>query len=171
MRTFLSRCFFFVLLFSSVIALAGPVKVFELRHLPAQDTLVTGWKWQHGDRKEWALPNSNDSDWKSFNPSIDINQVGDKKGIYWLRLHLKVDSTLGTHDFSFTLEQSVASEIYVDGKLLTSYGQLLNGVQAYDPLQAPVHVVLVPGDHTVAVRIAFQQGIPATRPEAALRLG
>jgi two-component system NtrC family sensor kinase len=131
--------------------------VFNLNKLSGADTLLSGWKIKTGDNPQYSSQGYDDGKWTRFDPSTDINAFSRKDDICWLRLHLRIDSALRTTDFGFMVNQNVASEIYVDGKLFKNYGSLAGDTKAYNPVNRPDHVQLMPGLHLVAVRFRIQK--------------
>ncbi len=90
-----------------------------------------------------AKPEFDDSKWKSINPTLDIHdslpQIP-RSGIVWFRLHLLVDSAVN-NQMVLMIQQSGASEIYLNGKLTHSFGLLSTNpheVKAYNPFDKPV---------------------------------
>jgi two-component system NtrC family sensor kinase len=150
-----------VLLLLSVTAMAQPAtdESFKLNKLPQQDTIPTGWKIIAGNNPLWALPSFNDKEWASFNPNSNAALLNNNSNSnnFWLRLHLTIDSSLKTTDFAFMIEQNVASEIYLDGRLIKTYGTIGAQVNPYNPHGYPLPVKLSAGDHLIAVNIAIRK--------------
>lgn len=86
--------------------------------------LEENWLFHIGDDSTWANPDYNDSDWITVDSRLkrqDYKEL-DYNGLAWLRLHLQLDSSLMHQPMAIMVRQQGASEIYVNGKLLTSYG-------------------------------------------------
>ncbi len=127
--------------------------------------LEKGWKWHSGDSETYARPDFDDSQWQAIDPSQAIGQLKQitKAQIGWLRLTVKPDSTLVGKILYFYVMQSGASEIYIDGQLLTKLG-----VVSKDPLKEQVHssVLGTPTffsfktnrQQVIAVRYSFSKG-------------
>lgn len=84
---------FFVLLigFRSLAqeSLPPAIHAFHISKLPPEGVLLDkDWKFQTGDKPDYAKPDFDDSKWPSINPVIDIHELSQKKGIVWFRLHL-----------------------------------------------------------------------------------
>jgi len=133
--------------------------VFKLKQLPATDTLLSGWNFHPGDNPQWAQPGLDDSKWTAFDPSKDINTLNAANSIFWLRLHLMIDSSIKDTTFAFRVDQNVASVIYLDGKPFKSYGSIGQNVTAFNPDDDLLPVTLSRGEHTIAVKIALQKGL------------
>ena len=86
--------------------------------------LFENWKYQEGDDSTWSSPDYDDKNWRRANPLLppetvdSINWTG--KG--WFRLNLNVDSSLWNYPLALISYQTGASEVYLNGKLLFSYG-------------------------------------------------
>ena len=142
--------------------------VFRIDSLPAQGVLLDkGWKWHAGDNPDWAKPSVDDSTWESIDPTQDINSLAKirKAGLGWLRLRIQVDSSINNKIVSIVSDQSVASEFYLDGRLIGSFGQLSSNpenVEAYNPigsntLNQVIHFYTGnSNEHLFAVRFAVE---------------
>lgn len=111
--------------------------------LPFNGVLLDkSWKFHAGDNPNYANANYDDSKWQSINPTLDIHALPqtNKSGICWLRLHIVIDSSLLREQLSFLITQSVASEIYLNGRLLYKFGTVSvnpKEIKAYNPLGMP----------------------------------
>src|SRR6185436_10611354 len=128
--------------------------------------LDKGWKFQVGD-SAYANAQYDDKAWKPINPALDIYDLPQipKSGIVWFRLHLSIDSSLN-NQLVLIIQQSGASEIYLDGKLIHQFGTLSadpEQVKAYDPQWMPVALPMSKSSrHVLAVRYALQPDIRYT---------
>ncbi|MDO9373685.1 MAG: ATP-binding protein [Ferruginibacter sp.] len=127
--------------------------------------LDTGWKFHAGDNTEWAKPEFDDRAWATIDPLLDVHhslpQIP-RSGISWLRIHLAFDSALLKRHLSLVIEQSIASEIYLNDSLICKLGVLSaspGAVTAYDPLASPV---VLPSSkkrgQVLAIRFALETG-------------
>ncbi|SFE68021.1 ATP-binding protein [Spirosoma endophyticum] len=153
--------------------LPAPAKsVFTIDSLPVQGIVLNqGWRWHEGDNLNWAKPDIDDQYWQAIDPSQDITELANiqQRQRGWLRLHMRVDSTLLGKVISMLIEQQVASQLYLNGQLIGGFGQLStdpNQVKAYNPsganqaLGQAIHFQLGPqADQVLAVRVALQPGI------------
>jgi len=141
-------------------------QVFHLNKLSKNDTLLCGWKFHPGDDQQWKDPAFGDTKWESADPGQDMLSFRPfrKSGIGWLRLHIKVDSSITARQLTAWISQCTASEVYLNGRLIQRYGLVSADpakVKAYSPSKEPFFFKLVPGeDNVVAVRLAYQPGIP-----------
>jgi two-component system, NtrC family, sensor kinase len=126
------------------------------------------WKFHAGDNLEWANPAFNDSKWESVNPTLELPYLPQlrKASINWLRIRLRVDSSLLNKPLAFQVYQSLASEIYLNGKPLKRYGTVSYNskkVKAFQPVNEPVGLVFNEPNQVLAVRFSVQQNIPYLR--------
>lgn len=128
------------------------------------DSLKTGyeleedWRYHDGDDMSWASPAFDDSSWP--NTVARILPIGKKKqpfsGIAWFRKRIVFDTAVLGKALALSISHDGASEIFLDGKLLTKNG-IIGGdsAESYDPNNFPfVFVPLTPGEHLLAVRYA-----------------
>lgn len=124
--------------------------------------LDKGWKFHAGDDSQWANPNIDDNNWENLNPNIDIHYLVKQKenaGIGWFRLKINVDSSLQDSSLALVISQVVASEIYLNGKLIYRSGTVSNDYrkeQAYTLRDRPF-IIHFPRQNLqeLAVRYSF----------------
>src|SRR5215210_1706606 len=85
--------------------------------------LDKGWKFQVGDDPAYANAHHDDKGWKTINPALDIYDLPEipKSGIVWFRLRLLINASLD-RQLALIIQQSGASEIYLDGQLIHRFG-------------------------------------------------
>ncbi|MFD3003697.1 ATP-binding protein [Pontibacter toksunensis] len=142
--------------------------VVHLHTLPADGVVLDkGWKYLSGDNPAYANPGYDDRAWKTINPTLDINDLPQisKPGIVWFRLRLSTDTSLD-RQLALVIQQSGASEIYLDGQLIHRFGVVSSNpanVKAYDPLWKPVSFPIKKDTiQVLAVRFATQSTIQYT---------
>jgi serine phosphatase RsbU (regulator of sigma subunit) len=83
------------------------------------------WKYHLGDNIEWAKSDFDDSSWKFANPAIRAYYLPQNgwQGVGWFRLHIAVDSTLINKPMGLSIMQAGASQLYLDGKLIYTFGE------------------------------------------------
>jgi two-component system NtrC family sensor kinase len=156
----------FVLVFGATNTFAQSSQVFNLNKLSKQDTVLSGWKFHAGDDAQWAGTTFNDSNWQPVDPGQDIQSFTQlkKPGIGWLRLHIRVDGSVTGQELAAWVSQYTASQVYLNGKQILQYGTVSanpSKVAAYLPSREPFDIKLLPhADNVVAVRLAYQPGIP-----------
>ena len=99
--------------------------------------LDRGWKFHAGDNPAWAKPDIDESSWDAINPATDIYYLPQvrKAEIGWFRLKLHIDPSLVNQSFAFNISQVGASEIYLNGKLIYSFGAVNKDYQKEQTLQ------------------------------------
>ncbi|TND07749.1 MAG: serine phosphatase RsbU, regulator of sigma subunit [Bacteroidetes bacterium] len=120
--------------------------------------LNENWVYHPGDLARGADPKLNDSAWTSIDTRLmpDSIPAGTFTGIGWFRLWFTVDSSLANQPLCFIPEHEGASEIYLNGRLLHTFGK----VSAHEALEnrcvanaRPVSfAVHHSGPHLLAVR-------------------
>lgn len=141
-------------------------EVIHIDSIPASGMLIDkGWKWHQGDSPEFAKPDFDDSSWQPINPALDIfdlPQLPKDGTIFWLRLHLSLDSIVN-QQLAMMILQSGASELYLNGESNQRFGVVSedsNKVRAYDPKFKPISFNLAKKDSIVlSIRYAFQPKI------------
>ena len=133
--------------------------------LPNGIVLSEGWKFHAGDNPEWAKSDFDDSKWESIDPTMDLGDLPQlrKQAIGWFRIRFKVDSSLINTPLAFQVYQSIASEIYLNGKLLKKYGIVsFKGQEAvgFQPHNEPEGILFSSTEQTLAVRFSVQPNLP-----------
>ncbi len=141
-------------------------EVFKIDSLPKQGVLLKeGWKWQAGDNPNFAKADFDDSKWEGIDPTRDIYYLPQvrKSTVGWLRIHLDIDSALLNKALAFQIKQTAASEVFLNGKRLKSYGVVSNQaeqVKAFDPAQEPSGLLFNQTNQVIAIRFSVQERLP-----------
>ncbi len=101
--------------------------VFKIDSIPTEGILLDkGWKWHAGDNPDFAKPDFDDSHWESIDPTKDADDLPQikKVGIGWIRINLKLDSTLKNTILSLYTYQGIASEFYYNGLFIGNFGRV-----------------------------------------------
>ncbi|MCH6235783.1 ATP-binding protein [Cognataquiflexum rubidum] len=143
-------------------------QVVEIKGIPEFGILLDqGWKFKAGDNPDWALPDFPDDTWEMLDPTPDVRDVSPlwDAGRGWLRIKLKLDSALALQSIVMQVQQSTATEFYLDGQLIHRAGHI-----GEDPADVKarrifadelLNLPLRPGQvHTLAVRIGVQKNMP-----------
>jgi class 3 adenylate cyclase len=120
------------------------------------DKLKKGWKLKQGDSLIYSVANYNDGGWSSVANTYYLSKDSLQK-VVWLRLHFSIDSSLAGVSLALGIEQYGASEFYIDGKKVESFGEIGNTktTSYYDPKGWPITIpALAAGEHILAVRYA-----------------
>jgi signal transduction histidine kinase len=121
------------------------------------------WRYHTGDDTRWADTSFNDQSWPLLAPLFDLNSLPADtwQGIGWFRLQLQVDSALLNRTLALQLSHGGASEIYLDGKLLHSFGVVgsyQGQEETFDPKKQPLAIHLnEKTNHLLAVRYSFEK--------------
>src|SRR5438046_323582 len=93
--------------------------------------IISHWKFSESDDSSMALPSYNDSMWKETRTTLRIADTTKHpfNGIGWFRLHFIADSTVAGKPLAMTMSHYGASEIYLDGTLIKSFGKI-NGADS-----------------------------------------
>ena len=119
-----------------------------------------GWVYHTGHNPVWANPNLNTSGWHNRKPTElslkDVDKTGRVEG--WFRLRLTLDSTFNGMPVWFRKSTWSAVDLYVDGKLLASYGSTGTDGKPYQEYyffnRLPTPVRLTPGrEHLIALHV------------------
>ena len=98
-----------------------------LRSVPNTGAVLDqGWKFRAGDDPAWARPDFDDRAWAPINPNQRpqlLPQVQAAR-IGWLRLRLQVPDSLRSRALVLLFQQTCASEVYLNGRLLHRYGRV-----------------------------------------------
>lgn len=114
------------------------------------------WKFHDGDDSLWASKEYDDTKWQNIKSNFGIQDSSLFNGIGWFRLHIKIDSALTLSSASFSIYHYGASEIYVDGKFISSFGKVSKDPskeKRYNPHTCALPMgTISPGIHTIAMR-------------------
>jgi len=145
----------------------GQSEAYRLFIPPPGDRLEKGWTWHAGDNPAWADPGLDDAAWAPIDPSQDIMDLPQlwQTRVGWMRLHFRVDSLMARKVLALLVQQTGASEIYLNGQLVGKFGDFggkSGQVRAATPvigtfIGAPIRRA---GEQVLAVRFAIQPGLP-----------
>jgi serine phosphatase RsbU (regulator of sigma subunit) len=161
----MKRALLVIFFFSSLAFIAQNDSVF---HLSAkfpdfinQVKSLHGWKYHKGDDVKWADASLDDSKWQGLSSSFNLSKIPENtfENIGWFRIHIEVDTLLVDKTLGLLLTQSGASEIYLDGKFLYSFGKINTkdptNEEHYSPHDLPVDIRFEKTrKHILAVRYA-----------------
>jgi adenylate cyclase len=120
-------------------------------------SLDEGWKFYEGDSAAMALVDYDDSKWDTVNATLRGKKNHNNfSSICWLRRYIITDSSLTGHVLALAISHLGASEIYFDGKKISSFGIIDGRNSGYcDPQYVPFPlIVTTAGPHVIAVRYA-----------------
>lgn len=144
---------------SEPVSVAG-IRVLTLEDIEKGGASLVNWKYHPGDDPEWADPTFDDTEWEStVSTQLFLNGMPRSgwEGIGWFRLRLSVPDERLWHT-PLALEviyQAGASEIYLDGELIYTFGKVGNTKEDEEPYwERNPQVISFSGetDHLIAVR-------------------
>ncbi len=131
----------------------------------------SGWAYRFGDDPAWAGRDYDDSAWPTS--GFDAATLAPEKsppgerwaGRAWFRLRLDVDEQLAGLPLALRMEHWGASEVYVDGVLVKSFGVIGPGRdEEKNPRYTPVPFVFTEGGrHSVAIRYSYMAASDPTK--------
>lgn len=129
-----------------------------IREITKKENIVdftNPWKFKLDDDSIYASPDYNDSLWSEVNDTIRDNENYNK--VTWYRMHFTVDSSLLSIPLAFYLRQfGSASEVYLNGKFLKSYGKVGKNIDdeeaEFSINPKPYAIVLSKTDNLIALR-------------------
>jgi two-component system, NtrC family, sensor kinase len=144
-----------------------PADVFQIDSLPDDGVLLDkGWKYHPGDNWEWSKAGFDDKLWGSIDPTKEISDISElwKTNIGWFRLRFNIDSSLAHQSISLHVEQTGASEFYLNGQLIGRFGKISDqtgSIQAAAPSDLSFIGIPItkPGEQVLAVRFAIQKNL------------
>ena len=163
MRTIL---FFFIITFSSF------AQEFENTVHINSDTLSEkrisfdkAWKYSSGDSLIWASTDFDDSAWDTLNPKLEWEQYDTSKwsGIGWFRKKIIIDSALHNKSVSLSINHFGASEIFLNGSKIYSYGKVdpfPDSEKVYMPNDIPIALnFAADSSYIIAVRYSNHESL------------
>ena len=165
MKTFLSTLF----LLSTLTAFS---QVQIINSIPKDGVVLNkGWKFHAGDNNEWAKTDFDDSKWQTIDPTVDVSEIPQirQQPIGWLRIKFYVDSSLLNKPLAYHIFQSIASQVYINGKLSDSFGVVSadkNKIKEWRPSNDPEGIVFTQQEQTIAVKFSLKQSFELIHPVA-----
>ena len=147
-----------------LVNLPGLAQVFQLDSLPKGGVLIDkGWRWQVGNNPNWAAPTFDDSHWDTIPAFAAADKLRGFKQTQagWVRVSVEVGPALTGRPLAVRIYQRAAAVIYLDGKLLRTFGVLdtsgrLKVAQTVHPEEFTALPLLAAGRHVIAARITYQ---------------
>jgi two-component system, NtrC family, sensor kinase len=138
--------------------------------LPKVFILHNEWKFHSGDDLTWAEKDFDDSSWPNIENTSIINVENilgmPWEGIAWFRRKIHIDSTLYNKAVGITILQPgtvAASEIYLNGKLIRSNGQIGSDTiqeKFHNPFSSPFIAVFDTSSiQVIAIRYSNQKAL------------
>jgi signal transduction histidine kinase len=140
--------------------------VLKVDSLPAQGIVLNqGWKFHPGDNLAWDDSDFDDSSWEAIDPNLDLYYLPQirNSSVGWFRIKFRIDSSSLNKPLALQVNQHIASEIYLNGKLLKQYGRVsanAEQIKAYQPNYQSVGVLFNQPEQVIAVRFSVQENLP-----------
>ncbi|MEO8085185.1 MAG: adenylate/guanylate cyclase domain-containing protein [Bacteroidota bacterium] len=149
-----------------VFSFVGMENIFASNYLLTKDSLQDypniidkNWKFYAGVDTTMAAQSFNDSQWMNVKTFLRWSDTMHTtfSGIGWFRLHITADTSVAGVPLAMSITHFGASEIYLDGKRLKSFGKIrdADSTEYYDPRDVPfIFTIEETGEHVLAVRYA-----------------
>ena len=128
---------------------------------------LNGWVFHKGNNPAWAEENIDLSDWKKFNLTELNASMEDETGRVegWFRIKIKLDNSFSEMPLYFARDLWATTDVYVNGKLIHSFGNTGNPYKAYNPfLKYPVPIYLEPGrEYVIALHFVHYEPVFSQR--------
>jgi two-component system, NtrC family, sensor kinase len=135
---------------------------------------LDGWIFKQGHDPNWANPDLEINDWETMNPTAINPKTEDENGRIegWFRIKISLDESFDNIPLAISRELWAAMDVYLDGKLIHSFGDTGNPYQAFNPiLKYPLPIDLEVGKeyilalHFVDYESTFTQREIRLKPE------
>ena len=144
-----------LILISTITKSISQTPILTIDSVPTQGVLLnTHWQYK--------MDHATDNRWKNIDPNremLDSLPADIRKGIGTMRLYFMPSSKLKGKGYSMPIQQSIASEYYLNGNKLVSYGHLDTDpkkVVGQDPYWTPIHFPMKYDTiNTLEIRFAF----------------
>jgi signal transduction histidine kinase len=143
------------------------------KHDAYQIVNADGWLFKQGNDTSWARRDIDTKSWQKMSPTKLTAKYADKTGRAegWFRLKFKLADSFTKSTLGLKSAWWAAEDIYVDGLLVTSYGNTgVNGkpyheAPAFNLLAKPIPINFKPGtEHTIAVHfVDYTEPLPPLR--------
>jgi len=118
---------------------------------------LNGWVFKAGHDPSWAGTEVSTADWQTLKPTELTADLGDHTGRVegWFRIKVKLDDSFMNIPLGISRQLWAATDIYMDGELVQSFGSTGNPYEAYNPtLKYAAPVELSPGkEHLIAIHL------------------
>ncbi len=115
------------------------------------------WYYHSGDNSQWANSAFNDSSWQTVSIKLDLDTIPANlfSGIGWFRNHFSLRSDYVNKVIGIQMIHNGASEVYLDGKLISSFGIVSENKEEEKALIPKIPVMFSISDtniHVLAIR-------------------
>ena len=97
---------------------------------------LDGWVFRQGNDPSWADPILDASDWQKMNLTALSPELEDETGRIegWFRIKFRIDQSLDTIPLGISRNLWAATDVYLDGALIHSFGHTGKSYKAFDPI-------------------------------------
>lgn len=113
---------------------------------------LDGWIFRTGHNQSWSNIIIDETAWRAFRPNQLSAEMEDETGRLegWFRLKITLDESFERLPLTISRDLWAATDVYVDGKLLHSFGDTGDPYKAYNPiLKSPTPLALEIGKEYV----------------------
>lgn len=155
------------------VALFIAIAVIAPSAFSARPTALTiplqGCVWHSGDNPDWSAPSLDESGWQHYALHQQVSQSH-----LWIRCHADLSPIVDLDEPALQVRLYAAYEVYVDGRLIGTFGNLQSGSFGMNLIQQWPLPRDLPHTSSIAIRSAwhFTSAIPfAPYPSLELRAG
>jgi two-component system, NtrC family, sensor kinase len=120
--------------------------------------IFNNWDYHSGDDSIWALPTFSSIGWDTVDCRLDIDSMKAFRwnGIGWFRKTIKIDSTLLNKIVAMTLNHYGASQFYINGKLINTFGKVSKNSEAEEIYYSNSEPVIINFDSSSTYLLAVR---------------
>jgi two-component system NtrC family sensor kinase len=169
MKTIISILLFFAalqpLLAGDTVLVLAPGMFDSRQQIPLAS--LDGWLFKQGHDPSWASDDIDFGTWTRMKPTELSSGMADADGRVegWFRVRVKLDTSFAGMQVGVSRDLWAAIDLYVDGKLVASFGNTGKPYEAYNPhLKYATPLPLVPGrEHRLAIHFVDYETIFTNR--------
>ena len=130
--------------------------------------IFENWDYHPGDDSAWVLPAFSSVGWKTVNCTFDLDSIKgyEWNGIGWFRKTIVIDSSLMNKTVAMTLNHYGASQFYIDGNLINSFGTVSknsDGEKIYYSNSEPI-IINFNSSSTYLFAVRYSNHLPIDYP-------
>lgn len=118
---------------------------------------LDGWIFKQGNNNAWAQPETDVRNWQKLKPTELSTKLANDEGRIegWFRIKIELDTSFSNIPVGISRQLWAATDVYIDGVLIESFGYTGTPYQAYNPiLKYAQPITLIPGQqHLLSMHI------------------
>ena len=130
--------------------------------------IFNNWDYHSGDDSIWALPTFSSIGWDTEDCRLDLDSMKAFKwnGIGWFRETIKIDSTLLNKTVAMTLNHYGASQFYINGKLINTFGKVSKNSEVEEIYYSNSEPIIINFDSssTYLLAVRYSNHLPIDHP-------